>query len=128
MRTQPDVFFAACAICTAADRQAAQQGAIEFHSADCPGFADTAEKLFPVALSPSGKAPPTHYLCTRHVDAKELDRIEAFQCYCESQGRKRALVYHVSADPIQPIGRTLKGALAKHEAQTLARLGLRRIE
>jgi hypothetical protein len=83
--------------------------------------------MLTVGLSPTGAAPATHYLCTRHADKKELDRIEAYQQARTARGVPRVpVVYHVAAESFTP-NETTKATLAAHQLMVLTQLGLRRI-
>jgi hypothetical protein len=83
--------------------------------------------MLTIGLSPTGAAPATHYLCARHADKKELDRIEAYQQTRIARGVPRVpVVYHVAAESFTP-NETTKATLATHESKILTQLGLRRI-
>jgi hypothetical protein len=114
-------------VCTAEEHASAQQGAWEFHNQDCPGFSDTPEKMLTIGLSPTGHAPATHYLCTRHVDKKELDRIEVYQQARVARGVPRVPVTYYPSDHPISADHTVKESKQAHETEILTQLGLRRI-
>ena len=123
----PDTFFAIVSICTAEDVPAAREAAWVFHFIDTWGsFGDKPGKLFQVGLSPTGQAPATHFMCVRHMDRKEVDRVYAYLKARGEVGLAALVNYYESADPILP-DHTVKDSLAAHEAKTLSELGLRKI-
>src|SRR5579885_851614 len=96
-----DTFYAVCIIASAEQINLARQGAWDFHHQDSPHFADTVDRMLTVRLSANGNAPPTHYLCARHADKRELERIEAYQQKLVAAGQPRVPVtIYPSISPI----------------------------
>jgi hypothetical protein len=117
-----DTFHAVCIIAAADQIEAARQGAWEFHRQDSPRFAGTIEGMLPHALSPTGAAPATHYLCTRHDTQEALSRIELYQKQLVVGGKPRVpVVLEISEETVIPDG-TLPVQLAALEPRLLARL------
>jgi hypothetical protein len=79
------------------------------------------------AISPSGRAPATHYICTRHDTLEALGRVETYQQALTAAGKSRVPVtLHICATGFDP-AKSRAAQKAAHEAAVLAGLGLRRI-
>ena len=71
-----NALHAVCIIAAVEQIQSARQGAWEFHAQDSPHFTDTVDMMLPAVLSPTGRPPATHFICTRHDTLERLGRIE----------------------------------------------------
>jgi hypothetical protein len=74
--------YTVCVVAAAAVIGEARRQACTFIRSECPHTKDTPEMMLPTALSPTGEAPATHYVCTRRMTAKEIERqAEAIKTY-----------------------------------------------
>ena len=114
-----DSFYPVCIICTAADAPTARQGAWEFHKQDSPRFKDTVDMMQSIGVSPTGSAPATHFICTRHDTLEALGRIETYQKALEHAGKPRVPVtLYIGKSPLV-MAAGLPGQLADHEKPVL---------
>lgn len=63
-----------CVIAEASVIHEARVGSAAFLNSESPRNQDKAEKMLPVALSPTGALPATHFLCTRSMREDEIER------------------------------------------------------
>ncbi len=83
--------------------------------------------MLPAALSPTGRPPATHFICTRHDTLEALGRIETHQKAMEGANKPRVPVtLYVGEKPLTNSA-DLRKQLAKHETAVLNALGLRRV-
>jgi hypothetical protein len=119
-----DTFCAVCIVARADQAQAARQAIAGLPKRAAPHVGASVPKVLPtVALSQSGEDPPSHFLCTR------FDTVEAVEAYQQALVGTPVSIYRSGftfTRVIHPADMASK--LAEHEAATLAKLGLRRIE
>jgi hypothetical protein len=122
-----DALHAVCIIAAVEQIQSARQGAWAFHAQDSPHFTDTVDMMLSVGVSPTGRSPATHFICTRHDTLEALGRIETYQQAMEDGNMPRVPVtLYVCEKPLAG-GADLRKQLAEHETEILDSLGLRRV-
>jgi hypothetical protein len=123
-----DTFYAASVICDTEITRIARSERLEFIRSLNPRPTETPDRLLTDGLSPTGSAPPTHFVGTRLIAYQELDACEAEQKERLAAGKGRiAIDYDVSAEPLAPVAR-VRAALQADESAVRTQLGLRRIK
>jgi hypothetical protein len=74
MGLEPDTFLTVAVLAEAAVIDEARKQSARFLNSESPRNVDVPEKMLPVALSPTGKTPATHFCCTRRMTPAEIDR------------------------------------------------------
>jgi hypothetical protein len=75
--TDPPI-LAACIIADAADVDAARSGASAFMESECGAGTNPADQMLPTALSASGEAPATSYLCCMPITQDFFDLMQSY--------------------------------------------------
>lgn len=82
MGLEPDTFLTVAVLAEAGVIDEARKQSCRFIQSESPRTKDTPAMMLPTALSPTGEAPATHYVCTRKMTAKEIERqAEAIKSY-----------------------------------------------
>lgn len=74
MQLEPDTFAIVAVLAEAAVIDEARRQSCRFIQSENPRTQDTPAMMLPMALSPTGELPVTHFACVRRMTLKEIDR------------------------------------------------------